>query len=304
MSRRKGFTLVELLVVIGIIAVLISLLLPSLNRARSQARNVKCLSSLRQLGLGFQQYAQAFKGVWPVARHEINFAGNATQPAQVVSNRWVDRIAEQITGRPMINMASMNNGGSNGDMMDRLREASVLWGCPEWGKATGDDALVSGDYIRIGYGMNPYGRLPDFGGGSTATDSFHRAFITAMPGNVNGGRFLKVTEYSKPSDRILLADSPQDYISNSRRTRGSWLAGDIFWPFEPTRTIGNCHFWVDSVRHARPGAKKNDAWSTGRYVNALFCDGHAQSVSTREAWNAVTNPGEDTAVTAVTGFGS
>src|SRR3982751_4199907 len=64
-TRKPGFTLVELLVVIGVIAILISLLLPSLNRARESARRTQCLSNIRQISQAFFMYTNESKGWFP-----------------------------------------------------------------------------------------------------------------------------------------------------------------------------------------------------------------------------------------------
>jgi len=57
-SSRRGFTLIEMLIVIAIIALLSALIFPALGRAREGARTKVCLSNMKQLGLGFQQYVQ------------------------------------------------------------------------------------------------------------------------------------------------------------------------------------------------------------------------------------------------------
>jgi prepilin-type N-terminal cleavage/methylation domain-containing protein len=86
-KRLNGFTLVELLVVIGIIALLISILLPALQKARESAKATLCLSNLRQLGIGMQLYRQYNKDYYPPKNLYLPQVGFL--PPQVVTSVYV-----------------------------------------------------------------------------------------------------------------------------------------------------------------------------------------------------------------------
>lgn len=145
--RKRAFTLVELLVVIGIIAVLIAMLLPALNRARQQANDVACMSNLRQWGLAWTQYCNDNHGLPPPRGLDLVF-----MPTKTTIPYWfgaLDRYinhASQVMQCPSASMEpdpfdmTASTGGAMGG-------ASRPW--TVWRKF---------DQMRIvgGYGYNSY----------------------------------------------------------------------------------------------------------------------------------------------------
>jgi prepilin-type N-terminal cleavage/methylation domain-containing protein/prepilin-type processing-associated H-X9-DG protein len=98
-ATRPGFTLVELLVVIGIIAVLVSILLPTLGRARRAAQVTKCLSNIRQLSVAVNGYMAENRGTLPEAYFNNR---DAHSPSFWNLNPWSPRPTAHPAGIPYV----------------------------------------------------------------------------------------------------------------------------------------------------------------------------------------------------------
>ena len=144
--RRAAFTLVELLVVIGIIAVLIAILLPTLSRARQQAWRVRCLANGKQLGAAMIMYANEHRSSLPSS----NWDGGTT--AGAATNAYVGWLYDvTLPPRGPGDLPSAGNGDPNrvkGGMFWKYLKMREVYRCPMHERLRGvgvgrTDALTS-----------------------------------------------------------------------------------------------------------------------------------------------------------------
>ena len=136
MRRLRGFTLLELLIVIAIVAILISLLLPAVQQARENARRVQCQNNLMQLGVALQHYNQTFSVLPPGC---VNDVGPILADSQGYRIGWIAQILPFIGQDGLwhqINFMNPDRSFMSPEEIASLDEAIVMWNQLESGEIT------------------------------------------------------------------------------------------------------------------------------------------------------------------------
>ena len=174
MKRRGAFTLVELLVVIGIIALLISILLPALNKARRASQAVACASNLRQIGMAFQLYANDRQQWYP-----MNIGTNTYfwPPSSDSTTLWYAYIAPYL--------------GWNGDTSVNGFIYPRVLDCPAYDRTADVTwASTAANWTFVSYGYN---------------DVYFGNFSFSNP--TTQSRTFKRGQIQRPAEKFLVMDS-------------------------------------------------------------------------------------------------
>ena len=295
--KQAAFTLVELLVVIGIIAVLVSILLPTLGAARRQAASIKCQAALREIGNCFLMYSMENKQYAPPAKTNSNYriSFNSVPPVdQNVIQYWPSFLAKYVTRKKLGHAANASVADAAGS-----RSNNIFWGCTAFDGYASTAYQGNVNLLQTGYGMNAFpAYTPTFPpvadpGNVIQTVVPLAIAVVASPDNwrtLNAGTWYKLKAWTRPAERALLADSRFWLIEAQAAPLSKVIPGQgtfsnaTTWSASDGGNGGQTTF--DFYRHGSyPKKIENDRFSpNGGKIsyNVLFADGHVANLVLRE----------------------
>ena len=223
-TRRHAFTLVELLVVIGIIALLVAMLLPALNKAREASKAANCLSNLRQINIAFILFAHENKGFLP----QIGSAGTGTEPYTIDGTNY--------------NVLVRWFGGLYGAPQKFYPPASML--AKYWGTASvgGCPTFEVDDVLRPQYGPVDY----------AYNSIFARHKDWALGGTLRSGLGVRLSRIRRSSEKAVVWDAAR--LDSGRLDRTPW-------GYPTTGNVNNN--LTDPNFHGRHNRRGNVGWADG-----------------------------------------
>jgi prepilin-type N-terminal cleavage/methylation domain-containing protein/prepilin-type processing-associated H-X9-DG protein len=221
-NANPAFTLIELLVVIAIIAIIASLILPALARAKSRAQGALCLNNTRQLAFAWTIYADEHNGV---LAYNLGRSGRtASMPAITgpqMSDNWVNNVLDWEMSSDDTNAASVIGSG----LGPYTGKSAALYHCPS-DNVLSDLQRSAGWSARVrSYSMNAM--VGDAG-------NFSRTGVNVN--NTNYVQFFKTFSIPRPADIFVFLDEHPDSIDD-----GYFLNSDNDWAPAWTDLPGSYH---------------------------------------------------------------
>ncbi len=263
-GRRKGFTLVELLVVIGIIAVLIGILMPALSRARAQSNKLKCLSNLRQVGMGYFMYTQDYKG-W-----NMNYFSGTAAP---IENFWGGLVVKYIGTKNHERSIAIDTNSNIVQVLlcpDAADPSNNYWGSLNTAWNGKQHAIAPGSWDWFHYAGPP----EEWWVGSYGFNGYlYSNYGQAHDASRVGRYYEKLTEIRKSTDTPVFCDSTWvDFIVRPpNQTDPSGNVADA----TPTTLQGTL------VTDTGPASNNTQRIALNRHqhaINVVFADGSARTV--------------------------